>query len=47
MLAKKWQRALLLLNLTIGILGFIYSPGVMETYDLPVKNDEYSKKILL
>lgn len=44
MLAKKWQIALLLLNLAIGVLGFMYSPGVMETYELPVRNDEYSKR---
>lgn len=44
MLVKKWKGALSLLNLTIEILGFMYSPGVMETYELPVKNDEYSKR---
>ena len=41
---KKWKGAFIRYsNLTIGILGFMYSPGVMETYELPVKNDEYSK----
>lgn len=36
--------ALVFLGLAIGILGFMYSLGVIETYELLVKNDEYSKR---
>lgn len=34
------------LGFAIGLLGFVYSAGVMEAYELLVKNEEYSTRLL-
>ena len=34
------------LGLAIGLFGFVYTAGIMETYELLVKNDEYSTRLL-
>lgn len=33
------------LGFSIGLLGFVYSAGVMEAYELLVKNEEYSTRL--
>lgn len=34
------------LGLAIGLFGFVYTAGIMETYELLIKNDEYSTRLL-
>lgn len=34
------------LGFAIGLLGFVYSAGVMEAYELLVKNEQYSTRLL-
>lgn len=37
--------SLIFLALAIGLLGFIYSIGIIEAYELLVKNEEYSGRL--
>lgn len=34
------------LSFAIGLFGFIYSAGVMETYELLINNEQYSTRLL-
>lgn len=34
------------LGFAIGFLGFVYSAGVMESYELLIKNEQYSKRFI-
>lgn len=44
----RWSEyhSFIFLGFAIGLLGFVYSVGVIEAYELLVKNDQYSSRLL-
>lgn len=44
----KWSEyhSFIFFGFAIGIFGFVYSIGVMDAYELLVKNEQYSTRFL-
>ncbi len=38
--------SLVFLGVSLGLFGFVYALGIMESYELLVKNEQYASRLL-